>query len=89
MSAWLERNSNTKALDLTHPVNRGFQICLGDFAHLRCIQQYNVNYRGELKGSYVLLSRTQAGPGRARQGQAEQLRKSRKIILATTYKPFS
>ena len=39
-------------------------------------------YRGELKGLYVLLSRTH-------QGQAEQLRKSKKKILPTTYKPFS
>ena len=36
-------------------------------------------YRGELKGWYFLLSRTQAG----------QYRRSRKTNLATTYKPFS
>ena len=41
------------------------------------------SYRGENKGMFVLLSRTQAGPG-----QAEQLSKSRKKFLATTYKHF-
>ena len=42
-------------------------------------------YRGELKGSYGygLLSRTQAGTGRAIKS------KGRKTFLATTYKPFS
>ena len=39
-------------------------------------------YRGELKGLYVLLSRTRAGSGR-------QLSKSRNKFLATRYKPFS
>ena len=36
------------------------------------------DYGGELKGLYVLLSRT----------QSEQLSNSKKKILATTYKPF-
>ena len=40
-----------------------------------------VVYRGGSKGLFVLLSRTQAG-------QAEQLSKSRKKFLATTYKPL-
>ena len=31
-----------------------------------------VNYRGELKGLYVLLSRTQAGPGRAVKQEQEE-----------------
>ena len=38
-------------------------------------------YRGANKGLHVLLSRMQAG-------QAEQLSKSRKKFLATTYKPL-
>ena len=40
-------------------------------------------YRGEIKGSYVLLGRTQAGPDRAVKQEQEQK------ILATTYKPLS
>ena len=43
-------------------------------------------YRGEQKCLYDSLSRTPAGP---RQGQAEQLSKSRKKILATMFKPFN
>ena len=37
-----------------------------------CVQGLILIYRGELKGVYVLLSRTQAGPGRADQQEQEE-----------------
>ena len=39
-------------------------------------------YRGRLKGVHILLSNSQAGPGRT-------VRQEQEDILATTYKPFS
>ena len=47
---------------------------------IRLIKFYVPLYRGEIKGMYILLSRTQARPGRA--GKQEQEENSRNYVKA-------
>ena len=61
-----------------HPVE--FRGSAGSRERTLPAREVEENYRGANKGLLVLLSRTQAS-----QGQTEQLSKSRKKFLATTY----